>query len=356
MTPATSLPPALRLPLDVVDELSVEIARRLRISAERAREIATEASGACGACGATLPGYRFVPLPDEPPELCEATAVPAAREFLARLPDYVAGRDGRGIVICAGGVRLFRCAWVCIQMLRRSGCKSPVELWHLGPGEITPEMERLITPLGVRCVDAEQVRRTHPVRTLRGWELKVFALLHSRFEQVLLLDADNVPLIDPGYLFDTREFGATGAMFWPDEKPVPANSRIHELFDISSACDSSFDTGQILLDKSRVWEPLNLTMHFNEHSDFYFRYFHGDAGTFQLAWKYLGREYSMTSHPMQRLAGVMCQHDFTGSRIFQHRHGSKWDDTEHRIEGFELEEKCREYCRQLEAIWPPAAS
>lgn len=41
---------------------------------------------------------------------------------------YPQGRyEGRGIVICAGGARLFTCAWVLIGILRRVvGCKLPI--------------------------------------------------------------------------------------------------------------------------------------------------------------------------------------------------------------------------------------
>ena len=53
------------------------------------------------------------------------------------------------------------------------------------------------------CVNAQEVRKIHPVRTLNGWELKPFALLNSPFQEVLLLDADNVPVVDPAFLFET---------------------------------------------------------------------------------------------------------------------------------------------------------
>ena len=55
---------------------------------------------------------------------------------------------GRGIVICAGGVRLFTNAWVCIQMLRRVGCRLPIELWHIGREELDEEMSEILAGLG----------------------------------------------------------------------------------------------------------------------------------------------------------------------------------------------------------------
>ena len=139
----------------------------------------------------------------------------AARAF----PFPAARFAGRGIVICGGGRTYFPCAWVCIKMLRHLGCTLPVELWHLGPAEMSAHMQSLVAPLGVRCVDAFALREKHPVRRLGGWELKCYALLHSAFAEVLLLDADNVPVANPAFLFDTPEYRQHGAVFWPDLAP-----------------------------------------------------------------------------------------------------------------------------------------
>jgi hypothetical protein len=45
-----------------------------------------------------------------------------AREYLNSLPPYPEQFDGRGIVICAGGIRYFACAAVAAKMLRHVGC------------------------------------------------------------------------------------------------------------------------------------------------------------------------------------------------------------------------------------------
>ncbi|MFO1500612.1 MAG: glycosyltransferase family 9 protein [Verrucomicrobiota bacterium] len=96
---------------------------------------------------------------------------------------------------------LLSCAWVCVHMLREVGCQLPVQLWHEGAAEMDERMIRLMERLGVECVDASQFQSRHPRRMGGGWELKSYAILHSRFEEVLFLDADNVPVRDPTYLF-----------------------------------------------------------------------------------------------------------------------------------------------------------
>src|SRR5688572_20721284 len=140
----------------------------------------------------------------------------ACENFIRTIPEYPDRFHGRGIVICGGGIRYFTNAWVCIRMLRRLGCRLPIELWHLGRGEFSVEMETLLLPMGVRCVDAQKVRKKFPVRMLGGWQLKPYAILQSAFREVLLLDADNLAVVNPEFLFETPEFKETGALFWPD--------------------------------------------------------------------------------------------------------------------------------------------
>ena len=203
---------------------------------------------------------------------------------------------GRGIVIPGGGSKYFPSAWVCIRMLRRLGCSLPIEVWHLGPEEIDETMRGLIEPLGVTdrgCTRGAE--RSHPARILNGWEMKPFAVLHSRFEEVLLLDADNVPVIDPTFLFETPEFQKCGAIFWPDYFRLPPDRSIWRIAGVEYRDEAEFESGQIVIDKARCWKALNLTMHLNEYSDFYYDHVHGDKETFHIAWRKLGQEYAMTS-------------------------------------------------------------
>jgi hypothetical protein len=46
----------------------------------------------------------------------------------------------------------------------------------------------------------------------KKFALKAAALLLSRFKEVLLMDADNTPLRDPSFLFDSPAFRSTGAV------------------------------------------------------------------------------------------------------------------------------------------------
>ena len=274
-----------------------------------------------------------------------------ADAYLRTAPAYPQGRfKGRGVVICGGGERYFPSAWVCLRMLRHLNCKLPIELWQLTESELSARQRDLVEALGVTCVDAGERRMSHPLRMLNGWELKPYAVIHSSFDEVLLLDADNVPVRDPTFMFDTREYVRAGAVFWPDYGRLGPNHEIWRICRVPYRDEPEFESGQVLVNKRRCWEALQMTLHLNDHSDFYFDFIYGDKETFHMAWRMLGQEYAMVPWDLVPLQGVtMCQHDFQGRRLFQHRHGAKWSlaQENRRIDGFEMEDLCLEFLREL---------
>jgi hypothetical protein len=286
--------------------------------------------------------------------LTEQNARQKADQFLQSVPPFPQDEcSGRGIVICGGGPRYFPGAWVCIRMLRELGCTLPIELWSLGRYEMDQAMASLVAPYGVRCIDGSEVRRQHPVRILNGWELKPFAILHSGFEEVLLLDADNTSAANPQPLFDAEEYQRTGAVFWPDFNRLTVDRSIWRICGVLYRDEPEFETGQILVNKRQCWKTLQLTMHLNAHSDFYYRHVHGDKETFHMAWRMLDQPYVMVPTPIHKLTGTMCQHDFAGQRIFQHRNGHKWqlNGPNVKVAAFEREELCLHFLAELRQRW-----
>jgi hypothetical protein len=273
--------------------------------------------------------------------------------FIRRMAPYPDSHHGRGIVLCGGGPKYFPCAWVCIKMLRYLGCQLPIQLWHLGSREVTSELAKLLSPLKVECVDALRVRKQFPARRLQGWELKPYSILHSSFREIVFLDADNVPTVDPSFLFETSEYKATGAIFWPDySSPNKKALPIWRSTGLSQPTEREFETGQIVLNKETCWRALCLTMWFNENSDFYYRYLHGDKETFHLAFRKLRKSYALVPKSIKSLQGTMCQHDFSGRRIFQHRNTLKWDLIHNpRVRGFLFEDLCLRFLAQLKGKW-----
>jgi hypothetical protein len=283
-------------------------------------------------------------------------------KLLCSLAPYPQDRfAGKGIVICGGGDRYFPCVWVLVKMLRRLGCELPIELWHKGPGEMNSRMKDLMAGLGVDCVDAFEVAREHPVRRLYSWELKPYSIINSRFEKVLYIDADNMPLRDPEFLFSTEEFESTGAVFWPDRYMGRGEgtrwllSTAWEVCRVPFRDEPEIEAGQLVINKQKCWAGLQLTMHINEHSDFYYQYFYGDKDTFHLAWRRVGLDYSLVPHRPVSLGTdtVILQFGFDGQLLFQHRNQDKWklDGTNQRINGFALEDLCLGFLAELGQLW-----
>jgi len=289
---------------------------------------------------------------DRQPLTLEQARVACAR-FIPTISAPPPNLAGRGIVMCAGGVRYFTNAWVGVNMLRRLGCSLPIEFWHLGEEELDDAMGALVAPLGVELRDATAAGLNSSPTPLGGWELKPYAILHSRFREVLFLDADNLPVVNPEFLFETPQFKACGAIFWPDYGRLRKTSVIWRHLGLRRPPGPEFESGQIVVDKKRCWRALSFCLWLNEHSDLYYKYLHGDKETFHLAFKKLNQPFALIPTPIHTLPGTMCQHDFDGRRLFQHRNTDKWDlFLRNRIvPDFWFEAECRALVEELRRRW-----
>src|SRR6266568_1815018 len=209
-------------------------------------------------------------------EVRDATGAIAQR--LAAPERYPTDRFlGRGIVVCAGGVRMFVNAYVLLRILREKlRCLLPMQLWHLGPHELSPVMRALLGDLDVELIDAHAVQATHPGSIADGWQLKPYAALHSRFQEVLLLDADQVPVRDPAEVFRWPQYLETGALFWPDIVDLVPENPVWTLCGLEPRRCTSLDSGQLVVDKQRHWAALNLVLFLNEQAETFYRLIYGD--------------------------------------------------------------------------------
>lgn len=257
-------------------------------------------------------------------------------EHVANLPPRPEGSyHGRGIVVSvnaksgrSSGKMLnqgyFPGAWVLVHELRRLGCQLPITFAYLGPLEWDHYLTRLVAPLGVTCLDLRECEQRDPMRILAGWETKVYAMLHAGYAECLFLDADNVPIHDPTYLFDDPAYQQTGAMFWPDVKPsrreewLPA--LVWDSVGLAYRPYQDFESGQLLVDLSDCWEEMQVTRFLNEHSDYWYAPGHcfGDKSTWFLAWNKLGREYAIPQRQPGWNGGALIQHDMQGGQLFEH--------------------------------------
>ena len=269
----------------------------------------------------------------------------------------------KGMIICGGGYRYFSNSWILLQLLRKQGVRLPIELW-VTADEFSERMEKWPPPLDVRVriCEANIWAKSLPAYSRWQWILKPWALLHSEFREVLYLDADSFPVKNPEYLFDHPAYKETGAVFWPDIGATKKENPIWEEMGVPYRLEPEFESGQMLIDTARHREPLELALQMNVEAEKYYKMIWGDKDTFRFAFHKYGRPYSMIPHPLQLLSipgrpygdlGVMCQHDFEGNRLFQHRNMAKWDLLGHnpRIPGYLFEDESREYLAELRGLW-----
>lgn len=267
----------------------------------------------------------------------------AWQQFLDTVPAYPSNKfASRGAVVVAGG-KYLEPALVLALRLRQLGFPYTIQIWHMGPGEVWPSALPLLKELQVQTrdmldyVDAEVLAPIPANVGLRRFQLKPLAILHSELEEVLLLDADNIPLEDPSSLFHDPRYNATGALFWPDYWTTHLDNPIWQVLGLEPKLEWEQESGQILIHKGKAWQALHLTVFLN--SAFYMRLINGDKDTFRMAWKATGTPFHMVStwpaavgiersfkqwQAQQRLCGhSMLQHAPDGRPLFLHHNQMK---------------------------------
>lgn len=254
------------------------------------------------------------------------------QEYAADIPPYPGNFDGRGIVICAGGLRYFTCSWIAVKMLRSLGCQLPIEIWYLG-NELSEEIIRAFQVMNVTC---RNFLENGPV-SLSGFMLKPLSIIKSSFREVLFLDADNICVGDPTSLFSAPAYLEHGAMFWPDYWRTDPHNPIWEIIGSSNFNIPEQESGQILINKEKCWDPLNLCLYFNTQSNHYYEILYGDKDTFKFAWMALNKPFHMIQQEVgtcgyitddNRFYGTtMVQHTPDNQLLFLHRNLIKWDVT-----------------------------
>jgi len=165
---------------------------------------------------------------------------------------------------------------------------------------------------------------------------------NSAFDRVLFLDADNVPVRDPTFLFASDEFERTGAVFWPDFwHPqhtifhIMGDSLLWQLLDMQYVNMFEQESGQLLIDRRRHAATMELVNFYTFHSPSHFdqlKLVYGDKDLFRYAWIKLNVPFFMVQTP-PAVAGkvvnesfcgmTMVQHDANGDVLFLHRNSNK---------------------------------
>lgn len=187
---------------------------------------------------------------------------------------------GQGIVIVGGG-EYFGPAIISLHMLRRTGCKLPVEVFVPDDDEYEAEIcDQYLKKLDAKCVVLSHILDKSTIKTGTGsygkdvdmkithYQLKALALLLSSFSDALLLDSDSIPLYDPAeIIFNAEPYQSKGMIVWPDfwratESPKFWTIAGRTNFPTDLPATSS-ETGQLAINKATHLAPLLLATYYN---------------------------------------------------------------------------------------------
>lgn len=280
---------------------------------------------------------KTLPTDVVPTPAAMQTGLRAVAERRTAMP---ADKRGRGIVFAAGGWRFLCGVFVSTRMIRWLGCEYPIEVWYNGDldGEFTPDYLRVMDGLGVTFHDAAaELRRLGITRrsALNGWPLKPVAYLLSSFAEVLGLDADCYPVLDPRPLFEHPKYREHGAVLWPDlsknKHGAPLEAAQWEIFGLADRRTPGIESGQVLIDKNKHWHSLAITSWLNDHHDFCYlptgpAGMLGDKDTFAIGFHAADEWGGDKSHkpyvnapPTRWLHVAFMQHGLDGETMFVHR-------------------------------------
>ncbi|KAF9207897.1 hypothetical protein BGZ59_010907 [Podila verticillata] len=125
--------------------------------------------------------------------------------------------SGIGYVLCAGDGQLSYLV-TSIQSIREVfKSNMPIQVFYAGDQDLSPSRQEYIRKItgNIEVIDITLIFDNGYLQ-LQGWAIKSFALLASKFENAMVIDAD-----DPSELFDGPAFKEVGALFFYDRTLAP---------------------------------------------------------------------------------------------------------------------------------------
>jgi alpha 1,2-mannosyltransferase len=231
--------------------------------------------------------------------------------------------EGTGVVTTSGA-RYMPVMLNTLRMLRRVSPHVPVEVFVADKEEYEPGIcEEVLPELNAKCVVLEDIYGADTFKDfdIHGYQFKVLAILASRFEDVIFIDSDSVPIRDIETLTLREPYLSTGYILWPDYWFRTTSPAYYDIIgtklgervrgDLSekdpkkipqadregAIPDKSTESGQIVISKKRHYKSLLLATHFNlEGYKAYYQLFtqgsggEGDKETYYAAALALGED------------------------------------------------------------------
>ena len=231
---------------------------------------------------------------------------------------------GSKAIVIPTGKKTFRYACHLIVNLRNVlNSKLPIQIVYADNADLPLEYQDFATSLG-SDIETLGVTRVLDDETLQlaqdGWAIKPFALLVSKFEQVMVLDADAVLLQPPEVIFNGHTgYQHSGTLLFHDrllwqgafkdrhawwEKELKhhiPSTALNKSLVFNEGYAEECDSGMVIMDKSRLPTLLGL-LHicwqnsFKVRKDWTYRMGYGDKESWWFGLELSGTNYTFESH------------------------------------------------------------
>lgn len=258
----------------------------------------------------------------------------------------------RGIVVAVNDFYADRFFTASIEHLRVNiKCELPIEIWYSGD-ELSEKTKNILGKFSnVSFHDIAEVLHVNR-QVYRGWQIKPWIISLSRFDEVILMDADVFFFEDPESLFDHPGYKETGAFFFCDLRHLYPNNQqtlqrylnrrkfINSLVPHPSPCvpkdmheiwghniptnkrpfvGDLQESGCIAMDKKKHELSMEYIIELNENRAVTYKYVWGDKETFWMGCEMAGLPYHMND---QRAYGLesggkkLYVTQFVGDKLF----------------------------------------
>lgn len=221
-------------------------------------------------------------------------------------------KPGSSGIVYVGGGKFTWFALLLIRNVRKTGSNLPIELFIPNEDEYEYVVcEEILPKMNAKCVlmyeylkdDETATKEVFAGHEFKGFTYKSLALLLSSFENILLLDADNVPYFNPDTLFINEPYSSSKFVVWPDYWQRSTSPYFYDIAEIDFAAlnpeysateldeqvlhnlkgaipNPSTESGQLMILKSAHWDVLLLSLYYNVYgpNHYYHLFSQGAAG------------------------------------------------------------------------------
>eukprot|EP00833_Pecoramyces_ruminatium_P000035 jgi/Orpsp1_1/1174067/evm.model.c7180000048805.2 len=230
--------------------------------------------------------------------------------------DLIKSSEGKGIVICTGE-KHFKYARSTIDILRNLlNCTLPIEVIYNGENDLSKKKQKILINEfdNIYITDISKIFDSDKI-DISGWAIKPFSILASRFEEVILMDADVIYLRNPEELFEEKGYLEKGTLFFKDRTVYPGPSK--ELAWLKSWMDNplpetkalrfyneetkhEMESSTVLIHKTKTILGLLAVCKLNEgriRKDVVYKKVYGDKETFWIGFDMARQHYYMYPTP-----------------------------------------------------------